>query len=140
MKKQLILTVVLMGMAGAIGQAQGRYDDRRNDDRGFGRSYGRESYRSDPVRSTIETLYAIEARGRFDRHEASHLRRAVQELTEFANRRQRGRFDRGSLDDAIRQLRELAQADQLHPRDRQLIAGHLRDLYNLRGGGDNWRY
>ena len=143
MKNQLILAVALLGSVSAFAQPQGRYDDRRKDDRGnsgFGRTYGnggdygRRTY--DPVRASIDTLYAIEARARVDRHEVNHLRRAVRELTEFAERRQRGRFDRGSLNEAIEQMRNLAQADQLHPRDRSLIAANLRDLYRLRESGD----
>jgi len=51
----------------------------------------------DPVRSTIETLYTIESRARVDSHEADHIRAAIHELTEFANRRDRGRFDLNSL-------------------------------------------
>ncbi len=138
MKKQLILAVALLGSWGTLAQAQGRYDDR-----GFGREYGRGGYGNDtyrrpydPVRNTMETLYALENRARVDRHEANHIRRAVQELTEFAERRQRGRFDRGSLNEAIEHLRDLARADQLHPRDRGRVAAHLRDLYQLRDGSD----
>ena len=79
---------------------------------------------------------AIEARARVDRHEENHIRRAVQELSEFQNRRQRGQFDRNSLNDALHHLRDLAQADQLHPRDRRIIAAHLNELYRLREGGN----
>ncbi|MBY0503186.1 MAG: hypothetical protein K2X03_04720 [Bryobacteraceae bacterium] len=117
-----------MAFAGCALAQSGRYDDR-----GYGRGYyERERYRRDPVRDTIESLYLIEARARVDRHEANHLRRAVIDLTEFNNRLQRGRFDRGRLNEAIEHLRNLAQADQLHPRDRRRIAGHLNDLYRLR--------
>ena len=75
-------------------------------------------------------------RARVDRHEADHIRRAVRELTQFEERRQRGRFDRGSLNEAIENLRDLARADQLHPRIRERVASHLRDLYQLRDGSD----
>ena len=145
MKKQLILALVLIGLGSGLVQAQGRYDEHRSDDRGYGRGYAgrgnqgrgdRESYRRDPVRSTIETLYAIEARARVDRHEENHIRRAVKELSEFDRRRQRGQFDRDSLNDALHHLRDLAQADQLKPRDRRIIAAHLNELYRLREGGN----
>lgn len=142
MKKQLILAVALLGSVSAFAQPQGRYDDRNNS--GFGRGYGRggdfgrDSYRRpyDPVRASLDTLFAIQSRARVDRHEANHIRQAVEELTEFADRRQRGRFDRNSLNDAIEHMRDLARADQLHPRDRSLIAASLRDLYRLREVGD----
>ena len=60
----------------------------------------------------------------------------MRELTQFEERRQRGRFDRGSLNEAIENLRDLARADQLHPRIRERVASHLRDLYQLRDGSD----
>ena len=134
MKKQLILAVALVSLSSGLALAQGRYDDRGYG-RGYGnsgRDYGRDSYRRDPVLSTIDTLYALNSRARVDRHEADHIRRAVRELTEFAERRRRGRFDHDSLNDAIHHLRDLAQADQLHPRDRSRVAAHLSDLYRLR--------
>ena len=139
MKKQWVLAVALLGSLGASAAlAQGRYDDRE-----FGRDYGRggfgnDSYRRsfDPVRSTLDTLYSLGNRARVDRHEADHIRRAVRELTQFEERRQRGRFDRGSLNEAIENLRDLARADQLHPRIRERVASHLRDLYQLRDGSD----
>lgn len=142
MKKQLVLAVALLGSLGTLapaqGMAKGRYDDRD-----FGRDYGRggygnDSYRRsfDPVRGTLDTLYSLGNRARVDRHEADHIRRAVRDLTQFAERRQRGRFDRGSLNGAIENLRDLARADQLHPRVRERVASHLRDLYQLRDGSD----
>lgn len=147
MRMQCILALALMDVGSVAGLAQVRFEDRGPDNRGYdrreyGRGFGRESLRRDPVRSTIETLYSLDRRARVDRHEANHIRSAVRELTQFAERRDRGRFDRDSLNDAIDHVRDLARADQLHPRDRRRMADHLGDLYRLRelgfNGGARW--
>jgi hypothetical protein len=137
MRKQLILALALMGGMTIAAEAQGRYDDRGYG-RGYGnndRDFGRNGRFADPVRATINTLYSVEQRARVDNHERNHMRNAVEKLTRFDMNRQRGRFDQGALESAMRDLRDLAQADQLHPRDRSRIAAHLNDLYRMRGGG-----
>ncbi len=143
MTKQLILALALAGGAMAqVGYDDRRYDDRRydnrgyggyGDNRGFGRGYannGRNGY--DPVRATIGTLQGLQQRARVDRHEFNHMQQATEKLMRFDDQRMRGRFDRGALDSALGDLRDLAKADQLHPRDRQRIAGLVSDLYRLR--------
>lgn len=143
MKNALMLAVALLGGVSAFADDDDRRDrDLRYGDRGFGRGYGRDagrdSYRRsyDPIRASLNTLFAVQSRARVDRHEARHFREAIEELNQFADRRQRGRFDRDSLNEAIDHMRDLARADQLHPRDRSLVAASLRDLYRLREAGD----
>lgn len=131
MKKQLLVTLALLGGLTVAAQAQGPYNDH-----GYGRAYGNNDRRSfDPVRATIDTLYSVESRARVDHHERSHMRDAIQKLNRFDASRQRGRFDRGALESALGDLRDLAKADQLNPRDRSRIANHMNDLYRLREGG-----
>lgn len=109
---------------------------------GYGRegnygAYGR-SMRGNPVRAAMSELDMIFRRARVDSHEADHFRKALRELADFDRNAARGRFDRGSLDSALRNMADLAQARQLHPRDRQVIRARMDDLYRLRNSGMRW--
>ncbi len=84
---------------------------------------------ADPVNRAMRDLQTIFSRARVDNHEANHFRRAIDELNDFQRRAARGRFDYGNLDRAIGNIADLAQADQLHPRDRAILR---EDLFNLR--------
>lgn len=64
-----------------------------------------------------------------DSHERKHFERATRELLRFRQRWHEGRFDKGRLDEAIENIEDLAQARQLHPMDRRMLAS---DLYALR--------
>ncbi len=141
MRKQLVLAAVLA--AAAIPSVA---DDRRGPYRGDQR-YGRDGYyglydrqgpRGNAVRSAMRDLEMMFRRSRVDHHEADHFRRALRELAEFERHAARGRFDRGSLDDAIGNMADLARAEQLHPRDRQVIRRHMIDLRQLRNYGDRY--
>ena len=151
--RRYLLPALLMTAAAAIAAA----DDRRGyppyrDNRGYGRdnrdygnggygrgggygTYGRQSVRGNPVTAAMRDLQMVFRRARVDNHEADHFRRALRELAEFDERAARGRFDRGSLDRAVDEMADLAQADQLHPRDRQLIRSRMNDLRRLRDSG-----
>lgn len=91
------------------------------------------SYRGGgPVRTAMYDLESAWRRARVDSHEANHFRRALGDLAGFEERAARGRFDRGRLDSAIGHMAHLAQARQLHPRDRQLIARRILELRYFR--------
>jgi hypothetical protein len=85
-----------------------------------------------PASRAIRDLESIASRSRVDRHEHKHFSRAIQELYTFEDRLRRGRFDKGRLDRAIGNINHLAQADQIHPRDRARLRGHLYELRRFR--------
>ncbi len=149
MRRQFLI-VALMTAAAAIPAAA---DDRRSNPRNPGYGYGRDdrgydydrdsNYRNnsrqypggDPVTTAMRELEYVFRRARVGNHEANHFRRALRELAEFDQRAARGRFDRGNLDRAIDNMADLAHAEQLHPRDRQLIGRLLEDLRYFRERG-----
>lgn len=140
MGKRFLLTIVAMMMAAAAvipaaADDRGSYGNRGRGN-GYG-SYGRDrgARGGNPVVAAMRDLESIFRRARVDDHEADHFRRALRELDQFDQRAARGRFDRGSLNSALDNMGDLAQADQLHPRDRQLIRRHMQDLRFLREGG-----
>ncbi len=129
-------------------QSYGYYggDDRGygygRDDRGYSYSrdgsygnYNRQYSGGDPVTAAMRELENVFRRARVDNHEADHFRHALRDLAEFDQMAARGRFDRGRLDRAIDNMADLTRADQLHPRDRQLIARRLQDLLYFRERG-----
>ena len=85
-----------------------------------------------PASRAIRDLESIASRSRVDRHEYKHFSRAIRELYAFEDRLRRGRFDKGRLDGAIENINHLAQADQIHPRDRTRLRGHLYELRRFR--------
>jgi hypothetical protein len=91
-----------------------------------------------PVAFMLRDIESIARRARVDRHEANHFREAFEDLRVFDMRMQRGQFDRGRLNGAIRNLEHLAQAHQLHPRDRSVLRAHLSELYRIRSGAYRW--
>jgi hypothetical protein len=124
---------------------RGRYDDRYGNggwrgpvSRG-GSPYAAPGYRrGNPVEVSLRDLQSIRSRSRVDDHESRHFRRAIEELLQFDERARRGKFDRGSLDDAIDNMEHLADARQIHPRDRDRLREDLFALRALRSRGD-WR-
>ena len=158
MRRQFVLAVLMTVVAAipaAADDRRSRQPDRRygygQDDRSYGygqdgRSYGygRNSYfggntrqypSPNPVTAAMRELEYVFRRARVDSHEANHFRRALRELADFDRNAARGRFDRGNLNRAIDNMADLAQADQLHPRDRQLIRQRLEDLLYFRDRG-----
>lgn len=151
MRRKLFLAAMVIA-AIAIPAAA---DDRRGKQRyqgygyGYGDRYGYDrdrdyggygpQYRSgNPVTAAMQDLEMVFRRSRVDHHEADHFRRALRELADFDRNARRGRFDRGSLESAMDNMDDLARADQLHPRDRQLIARRLQELHYFRGRA-GWR-
>ena len=115
-------------------RGRGRYDDRYSS---YGSTNGRAG-RMDPVNGTLRDLQHVWSRNRVDHHEADHFRAASESLERFRHESSRGRFDRGQLDRAIDHLRNLAQADQIHPRDRNMLRDRLFQLRSYRENGSSW--
>lgn len=150
MRRQFLLAAIVMAAITIPAAADDRRGNQRYQGYGYGygdrngydrdRDYGyRPQYRSgNPVTAAMRDLEFVFRRSRVDNHEANHFRRALRELADFDRNARRGRFDRGSLDRAMDNMADLAQADQLHPRDRQLIARRLQELNYLRGRA-GWR-
>lgn len=164
MRKQLLLAAAMSMAAVVPAIADDDDDDRRRprgypvyrDDRDYrydrNRGYGNDRYRrndgygaysrqypgGNAAMAAMRDLDMIYRRARVDSHESNHFRRALSELNDFNRDAARGNFDRGSLDSAISNMADLAQADQLHPRDRQIIARHLNSLRYMRNSG--YRY
>lgn len=146
MGKQLLLTMAIAAMVAIPSTAQWRNDGPGYrgggygwDNRGNGRyDYGRQGMRGNPVTSAMRDLEMIFRRARVDSHEANHFRRALSELDDFNRHAARGRFDRGSLNSALDNMGDLARADQLHPRDRQIIRARMDDLRRMRGYDNRW--
>ncbi|MFN0103773.1 MAG: hypothetical protein ACKV2U_17035 [Bryobacteraceae bacterium] len=145
MFKRTLITVVLAAATAVSTLA----DDRR--DRGGSQDYGNDRYsygtnnngrynRVDPVSGTLRDLRYVWSRNRVDNHEADHFRRASEALDRFQQQASRGRFDRNQLDRAIDNLGDLAQAHQIHPRDRQLLRSRLYELRSFRNDGSRYRY
>jgi len=149
MGRQLFLTMAIAAAMAIPAAAQWRNDgpgyrggEYGWDNRGYVRDnrheYGRQGMRGNPVTSAMRDLEMIFRRARVDNHEANHFRRALNELDDFNRNAARGRFDRGSLNDALDNMDDLARADQLHPRDRQIIRARMDDLRRFRDYNDRW--
>ncbi len=137
MRRQFLLAALLTAAAAIPAAADDRRSYPRNPGYGYGRdrsygNYGRQPAGGNPVTAAIRELEYVFSRARVDNHEANHFRRALRELAEFEHRAARGRFDRGNLDRAIDNMADLAQAEQLHPRDRQLIWQRMVELRHFR--------
>lgn len=106
----------------------GYYDGRypQSDRSGFGRS------QNSLVGRVIADLNTAAGNARLDGHEWKHFNEAAQKLREFADRLYQGKFDSGKLDKAIQNLEHLADADRVHPRDRNMLARDIEDLRQLR--------
>lgn len=113
-------------------------DDRFFRDRNYDQNYANNAragaYGRNPVNRTLRDLQAIWSRSRVDRHETHHFRDAIEDLRHFSERAGRGHFDRGRLSSAIGNLEHLAQARQIHPRDRPALRDHIFGLQQLRDG------
>jgi hypothetical protein len=126
--------------ASARDNDRGWYDDygwernrsRRNDGR-YGDSYGYNGrYRNSGigvVDRTMSDLRRVASRNRIDGHERDHIRNAMSDL-----QRLRSRFDDGRLRSAIENLEHLANANQIHPNDRRMLARDMNELRSLRYG------
>ena len=101
------------------------YRDR--DDYGRGPAQG-----SSPIDRVYNDVQRVASRARVDHHERDHFERALNELSEFQYRWRDGRFETRHLDRAIDNLKDLARADQVHPRDRSILARDIQILRSFR--------
>lgn len=139
--KQILLTAALAAVTVLPAAAQWRNIPPSHRGGGYGwdnRNYGRSPMAGNPVRAAMRDLEMVFRRARVDNHEANHFRRALQELADFDRNAVRGRFDRGSLNSALNHMGDLAKADQLHPRDRQIIRARMDDLFRMRNSTGRW--
>ncbi|MFN0169527.1 MAG: hypothetical protein ACKV22_24155 [Bryobacteraceae bacterium] len=141
MRTPLLGTLVLVAVAGSVlAQPRPYYDQSRRGDRyGYTRDDNRYGSRG-AVNQAMRDLRMISSRSFVDRHEAKHLQRAMDELSRFEYRAREGVFDRGRLDRAIDNIEHLANARQLHPRDRERLREDLFNLRRFRDGGYGYRY
>lgn len=136
MRKQLILAAALTAALAIPGAAQ-RWGDGPRQGHGYRYDtpgpgpYTPRYSTGNPVTGAMRDLETIFRRARVDGHEAGHFRRALRELEDFDRNARRGRFDHESLHRALDNMDDLARADQLHPRDRQIIARRVQELYRL---------
>jgi hypothetical protein len=147
-----MLSRILIVAALAIPMfAQYPYGRNRDDDY-YGRNddYRRGPYRDDRnngyysgavIGRTMRDLQSAASRSRVSGHDRNHFNRAMNELQQFDYRSQQGKFDTGKLDKVIEDLDHLSRADQVHPRDRQILGRDMQDLRVFRsnrggyGGG-----
>jgi len=115
------------------GSNRYRYD--RSRDSGW---YGRSGF--GVIDRTMSDLRIAASRNRVDRHERDHFARAVNELQAFRYRLAQGRFDEGRLNRAIEDLEHLANARQLHPTDRRILARDMFQLRSFRNAQGGYRY
>lgn len=125
--------VMVLAMAGLLPAAS-----LAQRDGGYG-GYGRGGYQYS-AGSALRDLERIASHSRVDRHERNHFNHAIDDLARFEDRARRGHFDDDKLGNAIGHMEHLADARQIHPRDRQVIRGHLSRLYSLLRGGHRGRW
>jgi hypothetical protein len=144
--RQSILTAILGTiLVGAAGQANAQWRDDRNRDYGYGNGgYGRQGYgygqNGNVVGRVMRDLeVASRSSGSYvDNHERKHFDRAMSELSQFDQRWQRGQWDNGRLDRAIEDLSHLANANQLNPRARRMMADDANLLREFRASRGNY--
>jgi hypothetical protein len=136
----LILAAAALPVAADNRDRDRRYGDRddyrydRRDDRGRWGGFG--SSNAAVVDRTLSDLRRIASRNRVDSHERNHFERAMYHLERFrAEFSRERRFNRDRLDDAIEHLNDLARAEQIHPRDRDVLNRDLRAIRDFRSGG-----
>ena len=120
------------------GWERGRYKQERGRE---DRSGNRNRFNASVVDRTLADLQRASSRNRVDSHERDHFNRATAELQAFRYRWANGQWDENRLDRAIDDLSDLARADQVNPRDRQMLArdlSMLRQFRSSRGGGDHY--
>ena len=141
-----IVGTILLGAVAGQAHAQWRDDQYRDDRyRDYGRDrYGRGGYgygygqSGNVVGRVMRDLNMASRSAYVDGHERRHFERAMSELSRFEERWQRGQWDNGRLDRAIEDLSHLADARQLDPRYRRLMAEDANLLRQFRSSRGNY--
>ena len=110
------------------------YGNNRDPYYGYGGNssvYGRQS--NSVVNRAMQNLQSAAARNRVDSHERDHFNRAMSELQKM--RYNQGNVDSRSLSRVLEDLDHLSRADQVNPRDRQLLARDRQALASMYSGG-----
>ncbi len=95
-------------------------------------------YHGGPARSAglidrvLADLDRTRSYGFVDHHERKHFDQARKDLLRFRDHWYDGRFDKDRLDGAIANIDHLAYANQVHPRDRRILARDVEDLREFR--------
>ena len=116
-----------------------RYGDYGRRDRN---GYGRGSRYGNVIGQVLSDLdrVARSSYSRIDSHERRHIERAISELQRFEDRWRDGRFETRYLDRAIEDLADLANADQLRPNERRMMARNRQMLRDFRASGGSGRW
>lgn len=124
-----------------------RNDRRNNRDYGYGNNRGGYGYGNNSgygygntgygnsnavLNRTMQNLQSAASRNRVDGHERDHFNRAMSELQNM--RFSQGNMDSRRLSRVLEDLDHLSRADQIHPRDRQILARDRQALASLYGG------
>lgn len=123
------------------GYGYGRDRIYRNDPYGGGYGYGNSSgygNQAAVINRTMQNLRSAASRNRVDGHERDHLNRAMSELQNM--RYNQGYPDSRSLSRVLEDLDHLSRADQINPRDRQILARDRQALASMSGGYGYNRY
>jgi hypothetical protein len=130
-----------------------RRNDRRNDNYGYGTNrdaygYGNNSgygygnsgngNSSAILNRTMQNLQSAASRNRVDGHERDHFNRAMSELQNM--RYSQGNVDSRRLSRVLEDLDHLASANQINPRDRQILARDRQALASMYGGYSSNRW
>ncbi len=129
--KALLLTSAVALLAGCAG-AQYRdpyYRGPRPDGYSRGGLIGR----------VLSDLDSARSYARLDRHERGHFEHARRDLLVFQDHYARGRFDKDRLDGAIENIHHLVDSDQVHPRNRRLLARDVESLRDFRASRGGYR-
>ena len=136
-KEFLLGSTALLLLLGATATADDRY---RGSDRGSWERGGRQVQGSEPVRRALSDLDRLRSSRYADGHERKHMENARRDLVRFEENWVRGKFDRDRLDGAIGHLSHLANSDQVHPREREVLYQDVRALRDLRAYSGNGGY
>lgn len=132
--------VLMLGIANIQAAPQDRDHDR--DDRGFYQNrdsfYHGEGWKMrvfDRVRDDLTRVQQVDFNGR----DQLRIDRTKQELNELQSKLASHRYDQPELDEVIGALNRVVAANQLAPRDRDMLNDDLARLREYREHHEDWR-
>ncbi|HTA43141.1 MAG TPA: hypothetical protein VK789_11880 [Bryobacteraceae bacterium] len=138
--RSLAVGVFLFGIANIQAAPQDRDHDR--DDRGWYQNrdsfYHGEGWKMrlfDRVRDDLNRVQEVDFNGR----DQYRIERTKQELNELQGKLASQRYDQPELDDVIGALNGVVAANQLSPRDRDMLNDDLARLREYREHHEDWR-